>query len=122
MFTPLQQYAEHYKQKLAHERIMKDLKKEALKELKTFDGGKTNLNSVELHVTSKLREVILPKDIQDMIEGLQSQIADTKKNADAAGKVKYKYSTTFDASIPKSVEEKVLAEASETYKKHFKIK
>jgi phenylalanyl-tRNA synthetase alpha subunit len=121
MATALQKYAYHFKQKRAQEKILSDLRKEVLAELKVIEGGNTVVGDVEFHMTKKLSATIFPKDIQDVIDSLQQQIDDIKQNADEAGKVKRKYSAAFDASVPKSAEEEVLAAASNDYKKHFKL-
>lgn len=121
MATALQKYAHHFKQKRAQEKILSDLRKEVLVELKEASDGKAIAGDVEFHLTKKLSATIYPKDIQDVIDSLQLQLDDTKKNADEAGKVRRKYSAAFDASIPKSAEEEVLSAASNEYKKHFKL-
>lgn len=121
MATALQKYAHHFKQKRAHEKILSDLRKEVLAELKATAEGNAIAGEVEFHLTKKLSATVYPADIQDVINSLQQQIDDTKKNADEAGKVRRKYSAAFDASIPKSAEEDVLAEASNDFRKHFKL-
>jgi hypothetical protein len=122
MATALQQYADQYKKKIACERIMSDLKKEAKKELNAIEGKSTSLAGVKFHMTQKLKETIYSDGVQKIIDDLKQKIETQKENAENVGDVTKKYSKTFDAEIPESAEEELLAEASDDYKKYFKVK
>lgn len=113
-------YAKFLKKQKAAERILADIKKDALRELSKMPEGKANFFGVEFHLTTKRTPVFAP-DIEDVLKNLRAQIDEQKKLAEDAKKVTYDEKPTFDASIPKSAEKQVLSEVKD-YAKHFGLK
>jgi hypothetical protein len=103
----------------AQERICADLKNTVLRELKKQPNGKAIVSGVEFHTTIK-RLAKYPKDVKEILANLKNQIDEQKKRADDAGTVKYATTDSFDASIPKSSEKKILVGETD-YKRHFGV-
>lgn len=99
MASALKQYAEHLKKAAAHEAAMKDLRKEAKKELNGYPDKITTVDGVKFHMTQKLKETIYPAGIQAVLDDLKLKIDQQKENAENTGLVERKYSKTFDAEI-----------------------
>lgn len=106
----LNQYSKILKKKLAMDEILKDLKPLALRELKKCKDGQAVVDDVEYHLTTKT-ETQYPDSVNERIKELREE-------AKAKGKVKLRTSEAFDAQIPKSVKETVLAKVLD-YKKYF---
>ena len=113
MNTPnLKQYAKILKKKLAYDAILKDIQPAALKELKKQPENRAIVSDVEFHITFK--------NAKQYPESVTEQINQIREDAVNSGKVKTLVTTTFDAQIPKSVKENVLAQVTD-YKKHFSL-
>jgi hypothetical protein len=108
----LKAYAKAYKKKLAADAILKDLHPLAFKELKKHKEGKAVVSDVEFHLTNKVTKKY-PDEVTDEINRL-------REDAFNSGKVKTVSAQSFDAQIPKSTKEKVLATITD-YKKHFSL-
>lgn len=116
----LKLYAQHLKQRKVHEQIMDDLKAEVLRELKKLPGGKTAIDGVEFHRTTKVTRKF-HKDIQELLDQYYSENERLKERAEKAGLVRLIKKPTFDAAIPKSTERKVLKPLRE-FQKYFGTK
>jgi uncharacterized membrane-anchored protein YjiN (DUF445 family) len=116
----IQLYAKHLIRSKAHAEILADLKDQVLRELQRTEKGKAISCGVEFHLTKKITRKYA-KDIADILKDLKAQEEQQKKLAEESGKFREKETPTFDASIPKSTEEKILAGVPD-YKKHFGIK
>lgn len=112
----LERYAASYIAAKAHEAIMADCKAAAIEEL-NLAGGTAVVNDVEFCV-KQISTQKYGADVQAIIENLEAQIAEQKKRAEEAGKVKVSYKETLAAKIPKSNAEAVLARVRE-YAKYF---
>ncbi len=108
--TKLKNYSKFLKKKLAAEAILEDLKPNVLIELKKFSDGQTVCDDVEYHITTS-SSTSFNEEVNDAIKSI-------KENAKQAGKFKVETKETFNASIPKSVKEKVLAKITD-YKNYF---
>lgn len=109
----IRQYAKLLKKQIALEEILKDLKPTVQKELRKCLDQKAIADNVEFHITSKAKK--------EYPAALTEQIKQLRADAEASGKVKTSYAESFDAYIPKSVKEEVLAKSSSDYRKHFNI-
>lgn len=107
----IKQYAKLYKKLLALEEILKDIKPLAQKELRKCVDQKAIADNVEFHITNKTKK--------EYPAAVTEQIKQIRTDAENSGKVKISYSESFDAYVPKSVKEEVLAKASSDYRKHF---
>ncbi len=107
-------YAKLYKKAEALKEILSDLKPLAQKELKRCPDGKTIVTDVEFHMTTKTTNEY-SDEVKSRIEALRAE-------AKESGKVKVKETESFDAYIPKSAKETVLAKSSTDYRKHFGVK
>jgi hypothetical protein len=116
----IQLYARHLIRAKAHAAICADLKDQALRELQRTAAGKETADGVEFHLTTKVT-LKYAKDIADILKDLKAQEEQQKKLAMESGKYRAKKTPTFDAAIPKSTEESILAGVPD-YKKHFGIK
>jgi hypothetical protein len=103
----LKLYAQHLKQRKVHEQIMEDLKAKVLRELKKIPGGKTAIDGVEFHRTTKVTRKF-HKEIQELLDQYHSENERLKECAEEAGLVRLIKKPTFDAAIPKSSERKIL--------------
>jgi hypothetical protein len=99
MGSALKQYAEHLKKSAIHEAAMRDLRKEAKKELNAIEGKITTIDGVKFHMTQKLKETIYPESVRKMLDDLKAKIDSQKENAENSGLVERKYAKTFDAEI-----------------------
>lgn len=108
MTNVLKTYAKILRKKKAAERILADMKKLVLRELKKLPDGKTAVDGVEFHLTNK-NTAVFATDIDAVLKNLRAQIDEQKKLAEDAGQVSYETEETFDAAIPKSAEKIVLA-------------
>jgi len=106
----LKNYSKYFKKKCAYEEILKDIHPAALRELKKCPEGKTDIDGVEFHVTNK------PK--KEYTEEVKAKIKQIREDEEKAGRVDVSSTESFDASIPRSVKEKVLAVVSD-FRKHF---
>lgn len=116
----LKQYAKHFKKMLAQQKILADLKKQALRELKKQPNGQAIVGGVELHMTKKKTATIYPEDIAKILENLKTQTKEQIKRAEDAGQVKCKFRETFDAAVPKSAQKRILSEDKD-YARHFGV-
>ncbi|MBI2427508.1 MAG: hypothetical protein HYV29_01675 [Ignavibacteriales bacterium] len=99
MASALKQYAQHLLAAAKHEAAMKELRKDAKKELNAIPDKITTIDGVKFHITSKLKETIYPESIQKIIDDLLLKIKDQKENAEKSNLVTKKYKQTFDAEI-----------------------
>ena len=99
MASALKQYADHLKKAAAHEAAMKELRKEAKKELNSYPDKITTIDGVKFHMTQKLKETVYPESIQTILDDLKAKIDDQKFHAEESNLVEKKYSKTFDAEI-----------------------
>jgi hypothetical protein len=113
-------YAKHLIHAKAHADICADLKDQVLRELRQIETGKATASGVEFHRTTKVTTKYA-QDIADILRDLKAQEEQQKKLAKESGKYREKRTPTFDASIPKSTEETVLAGVPD-YRRHFGIK
>jgi hypothetical protein len=116
----IQLYAKHLIKEKAHAEICADVKEQALRELQRLEDGKAEAFGVEFHLTTKVTTKYA-KDIADILKDLKAQEEQQKKLAKESAKYREKRTPTFDASIPKSTEETILAGVPD-YRKHFGIK
>lgn len=115
----LKAYSKAYKQLKAYEAICKDLKKEVLRDLNKEPEGKAVVEGVEFHKSKKV-EKSFPR-IQPILDKLNAKIKQLKDTAEQTGNFKTKETPNFNASIPKSVTDSVLASCCKDYKRRFKI-
>lgn len=115
--SALKKYAKHFIKLKAQEKIVADLKSDALRELGRQPDGKAIVGGVEFHRTVK-RKAKYPSDVQVILDSLKVQIDEQKKRAEDAGTVKYSSTPGFDAAIPPSVADAVLR-TDPDYKRHF---
>lgn len=108
----LKNYAKYYKRKLVMEEILRDLKANALRELKICDDGQAVVDDVEFHLTTKTTT--------SYPELVSKKIKDLREKARKDGTITTSSTESFDSSIPKSTKEKVLAQVPD-YKKHFDL-
>jgi len=108
--SALKQYSKYLKKKLAADEILKDLQPLALRELRKCREGKAVEDDVEYHLTTKTT-INYPKTVNEKIQELREE-ARTK------GKCKSRSVEAFDAYIPKSVKENVLAQVTD-FKRYF---
>lgn len=115
----LKKYAKFLKKKLAYEEILKDLQEPCLRELRKADNGQAIVDEVEFHITKKVE-----RKYSDVIEVIlkekRKSIKEIQDEEEKAGRVELKEKITFDAYIPKSTREDVLAEVLD-YKKYFSL-
>lgn len=97
--TALEKYAENELEIFRLKEKNKEIKKDAERELKTYENRIATISGVKFHFTDKLRETIYPDAVQQIIEDLSARIKEQKENADAAGLVKRKYTTTLESEI-----------------------
>lgn len=112
-------YAKFLKKKLAYEEILKDLQEPVLRELKKAENGQAIVDEVEFHVTRKFDRKY-STEIEAQLKEKRKQIEEIKEVEEKAGRVVLKEKPSFDAYIPKSTREDVLAEVPD-YKKHFAL-
>jgi len=115
--TALKKYSKYLKKALAYDAMCKDMKDQVMRELKRQPEGQAVCDGVEYHLTTKtVRTYNDPKlkEMKAQVEALEKQLLE-------AGAVKIKENETFDAYIPKSSKETVLARAVPDYKKHFSV-
>jgi hypothetical protein len=112
-------YAKYLKKKLGYDAILKDLHEQALRELRKYENGRYVVSGVEFHVTAKVEKKYSDK-VEEQMKELRGRISEIKAKEEEAGRVVMSEKITFDASIPKSVREEVLAEVPD-YKKHFAL-
>lgn len=117
MASAINQYIKYLRKKKAAEKILSDLKKQVLRELKKCPDGKFESNLVEFHLTIK-RTPVFPPDVEEILKNLRNQIDEQKKRAVDAGQVSYEEEETFDAEIPKAVIKKFLHEDKD-YRNYF---
>jgi hypothetical protein len=103
-------YSKYYKKVQALNEILKDLKPAVLRELKKCPDGQAIVDDVEYHRTIKITKTY-PKEVTEAINSL-------RENADL---VSSKETESFDAYIPKSVKDEVLAKSSTDFKKYFSV-
>lgn len=115
----LKQYAKYLKRKQAYEEILKDLHEPALRELKRLPDGQAVLSDVEFHITKKV-ERKYSTAVDAILKEKRSEIERIKKDEEDAGRVKLSEKETFDAYIPKSAKDTVLAQVND-YKKYFAL-
>lgn len=115
----LKKYAKYLKKKLAYEAILKDLQEAALRELRKQENGQAIVDEVEFHVTRKF-ERKYSDAIEEMLKEARAKIKEIQENEEKAGRVVMKEKESFDAYIPKSTKEDVLAEIND-FKKHFSL-
>jgi hypothetical protein len=112
-------YIKFLRKKKAAEKILADLKKSVLRELRKCPDGKFVSNLVEFHLTNK-RTASFAEDVEEILKNLRNQIDEQKKRAIDAGQVSYEEEESFDAEIPKTDQKKFLAEDRD-YRRHFGI-
>ena len=110
MNSALKQYSKYLKKKLAADEILKDLQPLVLRELRRCKEGKAVEDDVEYHLTTKT-SINYPASVNDKIKELREE-------AKAKGKCKTRSVEAFDAQIPRSVKENVLARVPD-YRKYF---
>lgn len=115
----LKLYAKYYKTMKAMDEILKDLHPLALRELKKYPEGKTDLDGVEFHLTKKV-EKKFDEFVEVEIREMRDKINELKKQAEEKGRVILNEKETFDAQIPRSSKDQVLASVRD-YKKYFAI-
>ncbi|MEG8946628.1 hypothetical protein [Rosettibacter firmus] len=115
----LKAYAKYYKMYKAFEEILKDLHPLALRELKKYPEGKADYDGVEFHLTKKV-EKKFDEFVEVQLKELRDKINEIKKEAEQRGDVIINEKETFDAQIPRSSKEEVLATVKD-YKKYFAI-
>lgn len=115
----LKQYAKMYIKLKAIEEILKDLHPTVLRELRKYPEGKADFDGVEFHLTKKV-ERKYQKDIEEKLKELRKMIDGLKAEAEQNGMVEITEKETFDASIPRSAKEQILAKVTE-YKKYFGV-
>lgn len=115
----LKLYAKYYIKMKAMEEILKDLQPLALRELKKQPEGKADFNGVEFHITKKV-EKKFDEFVEAELKEMREKISEMKQAAEEKGRVILNERETFDAQIPRSTKEEVLASVTE-YKKYFAI-
>jgi hypothetical protein len=110
MAVALKKYSKYLKKKLAMEEILDDLKPLALRELKRSKDGQAIVDDVEYHLTEK-STTSYPDEVNHKIQTLREE-------ARNSGKCKIKSREAFDAYLPKSSKETVLAKITD-YKNYF---
>lgn len=115
----LKLYARYYKTMKAMDEILKDLHPLALRELKKYPEGKADYDGVEFHLTKKI-EKKFDEFVEAELKKLRDKINELKKEAEEKGRVILNEKETFDAQIPRSSKEEVLATVKD-YKKYFQI-
>lgn len=115
----LKLYAKFYKKLKAMDEILKDLHPLALRELKKQPEGKADYDGVEFHLTKKV-EKKFDEFVEAELKEMRDKINELKKEAEEKGRLILSEKETFDAQIPRSSKEQVLASVIE-YKKYFAI-
>lgn len=115
----LKLYAKYYKRLKAMDEILKDLHPLALRELKKCPEGKADLEGVEFHVTKKT-EKKFDEFVEAKLKDMREQINLIKQEAEEKERVVIVERETFDAQIPRSSKEQVLASITD-YKKYFAL-
>lgn len=115
----LRKYAKYLKKKLAYESILKDLQEPALRELRKQENGQAIVDEVEFHVTKKVTKEFSTRT-EELLAEMREKTKQLKEMDERDGLVVIKEKETFDAYIPKSTKEDVLAEVND-YKKHFAL-
>lgn len=115
----LKAYAKYYKKLKAMDEILKDIHPMALRELKKYPDGKADFDGVEFHITKKV-EKKFDEFFEAELKEMRDKINELKKEAEEKGRVILNEKETFDAQIPRSNKEEVLARIKE-YKKYFCI-
>lgn len=117
--TNLKMYAKIYIKIKALDEILKDLQPLALRELKKFPDGKADFDGVEFHLTKK-SEKKYDEIVEAELKQMRDKINQLKQDAEENGKVIINEKETFDASIPRSSKDQVLATIPD-YKKYFSL-
>ncbi|BDQ03514.1 hypothetical protein [Ignavibacterium sp.] len=115
----LKLYAKYYKKMKAMDEILKDLHPLALRELKKYPEGKADFEGVEFHLTKKV-EKKFDEFIEAELKEMRDKINQLKQEAEEKGRVILNERETFDAYIPRSSKDQVLAGIPD-YRKYFAI-
>lgn len=114
----LKLYSKILKKKLACEAILKAHHAQVMLEIKR-SGGQAICDGVEYHLTKKIDTKFTP-ELEAELKGLRDMIDLKKSDAKRLNQIKETVKETFDAAIPKSTREEMLAEVPE-YKKYFGV-
>lgn len=99
MANILQQYAENELKIYELEQKNKAIKKDAEKELKTYENRIATVLGVKFHFGSKLQKTFYPDSVQKILDDLKGKIDAQKSAAEESGLVRKKYSTVLEVEI-----------------------